>query len=175
MQKSTPPTFHTWMKVKTWPSKLWESSLGNIHIWKIFTPERYSHLKNIPPWKIFLPEKYSPLKDIPPWKIFTPENYSPRWPGRSSRLNDDYSIRSLPLAAAHMRHAHVPCWHVLVIHLMYDILCCAHLTHTSAVINIPAARSLPPYRRCDPDYKKFLISKFKSEVQYIIIKFKEER
>ena len=37
-------------------SKLWESSLGNIHIWKIFTLKKYSHLKNIPPWKIDLDE-----------------------------------------------------------------------------------------------------------------------
>ena len=36
----------------TRPSKLWESSLGNIHIWKIFTLKNI-HLKNIHPWKKF--------------------------------------------------------------------------------------------------------------------------
>ena len=51
--------------IKTRPSKLWESSLGNIHIQKIFT------LRNIHPWKVFTPEKYSPLKNIHPLKIFT--------------------------------------------------------------------------------------------------------
>ena len=67
--------------IKTRPSKLWESSLGNIHIrkiftLKIFTPEKYSPLKKIHSWKIFNPENIHP-KNIYPLKIFTPGNIHP--------------------------------------------------------------------------------------------------
>ena len=51
--------------------------LRNVHPWKIFTPEKYSHMKNIHTWKIFIPEKYSPLRNVHPWKIFTPGKYPP--------------------------------------------------------------------------------------------------
>ena len=69
--------FGTALQEKTRPCKLWESSLGNIHIWKMFTLKNI-HLINIHPWRIFTPEKYSLLKNIHPWKIFTPQKYSPR-------------------------------------------------------------------------------------------------
>ena len=62
----------------TRPCKLWESSMGNIHIWKILTSEKCSPWKNSP-LKIFTHEKYSPLKNIHPWKIFTPKKNKHPW------------------------------------------------------------------------------------------------
>ena len=56
-------------KQKTRPSKLWESSLGKIHIRKIFT------LKNIHPKNIH-PNNIHPRKNIYPWKRFSPEKHS---------------------------------------------------------------------------------------------------
>ena len=60
----------SWKLKKTRPSKLWESSLGKIHIKKIFTLKNI-YPKNIHPWKIFIPE------NIHSWKKFTTEKYSP--------------------------------------------------------------------------------------------------
>ena len=63
--------FGTALQEKTRPCKLWESSLGNIYNWKIFTlkdfhPDKYSLWKIFTPEKYSLLKKYSPLKNTPP-------------------------------------------------------------------------------------------------------------
>ena len=71
--------------IKTRPSKLCETHIftpENIHLWKIFTPEKYSPMKNIHIWEIFTIDKYSllknihPLENIHPSRIFASKKFS---------------------------------------------------------------------------------------------------